>query len=234
MTAPLYLQLQKGGVYARMFNLRMIADQSKRDNRPPSMHLADWRAARAYGFHNVASAYCELSQGFDGSEGMARTPVWYCHTGEQFRHEIDCNKVTNSRIDHTGWYVDSDCSEMAIGIVAMLSHGRFIAGYRLTDSDERVYFPTVYSDKWEADREAAWAANEHARVFAERARESDEKFSEARQLEYDIDDALVRLRECIVLRHESCMEYVRAEISELCESIRTKRDDLTNNYAEWT
>ncbi len=221
MSAPIYLQLQKGGVYARMFNLRMLAAQSKADNRPPSLHLADWRAARKYGFHNWAAGYCELSHGFNG-EGYARRAVWYCHTGEQFRNERDCDRISDARIDHTGWFTDVDGDEKAIGIVGLLSHGRYIAGYRWTSNDERVYFDEVFDNEVDAAR----MADQHAEHFADIQREDDEKFQEARQLENLIEDSFTRLRECIALRHVSCMSYVRNEARALVATIRASQDDL--------
>ena len=73
-----------------------------------------WRDIRGTNHKNV-SAYCgALSQGSNGAESYS-TPVWYCHTGEQFRDERFCDDV--ARIEHTGWYTDTDGDEKARGIV---------------------------------------------------------------------------------------------------------------------
>ena len=87
----------------------------------------------------------------------------------------------------------------------------------------------LYSDK----KDAADVADEHARVFAKLQREDNAKFNAARDLETGIEDALTRLRECIALRHKACMDYVRAEIVDLCESIRDKRETLRTRYADY-
>jgi hypothetical protein len=228
MTAPIYLQLNKGGTPARMANLRMLAAQSKTGNRPPALQLADWRAARRYGFDNWRDSYGELSQGFNG-EGYARREIWYCHTGEQFRNERDAHDIADSPVDHTGWYADIHQDEKAIGIVGMLPHGRYIAGYRWTSNDERVYFNEVFDN----EREAARAADAHAESFAEMACEDSEKWDAARKLENTIEDSLIRLRECLVLRHQQCMSYVRDEVRDLVETIRNARESLRTDYANY-
>ena len=69
-----------------------------------------------------------------------------------------------------GWYTDSYQDETAVGIIASLPHGRFIAGYRWTSNDERVYFGEVFAN----EDDAARMADEHARVFAENCRDSEE------------------------------------------------------------
>lgn len=158
-------QLRKGGTPARMAILRMIAADSV-NNRNPATRLqpGDWRGVRRWTLDNYADAYCSgISQGSDG-----KSPIWYSHGGEQFRNERDANDVI--RLSHTGWYTDSYQDETAVGIVASLPHGRFIAGYRWTSNDERVYFDEVFTD----EEDAARMADEHARVFAENCRDSEE------------------------------------------------------------
>lgn len=144
-------------------------------------------------------------------------------------------------IEHTGWHTNDDGttykdgSGKAWGAVATLpampgfSEGRFLAGYHWGDNGETVLWPELYSDK----KDAADRADEHARVFADNAREDNAKFNAARDLETDIEDGLTRLRECIALRHKACMDYVRDEIVELCEAIRDKRETLRTEYADY-
>jgi len=166
-----------------------------------------------------------LSQGLNSG-----TPIWYCHSGQQFGQEWDAHDVPDVRINHTGWFTDMDGYEKSVGIVARLPHGRFIVGYRWTSNDERVYFADIYTDK----SDAAHAADSHAESFAESAREDDEMFQQARKLEEENEDALTRLRECLVLRHKNCMDYVRDEISELLETLRTNRARLATEFKDWT
>lgn len=215
-------QLRKGGTPARMAILRMVAADSA-NNRNPSTRLqpGDWRAARVWTLRNYAAAYC----GGINQEGAGR---WYTHGGEQFRNERAAHEVAGG-LDHRGWFCDVDCIEKAIGIIASLTHGRFIAGYRWTSNDERVYFGEVFTN----EAAAARMADEHARVFAESAREDSERYDTAQKLEIDTEDALQRLRECLPLRHKACMAYVRGEIAELLETIRSNRELLRTEYANY-
>lgn len=163
-------QLRKGGTPARMAILRLISADSA-NNRNPYTRLqsGDWRGARKWTMKNYAAAYCSgINQGFDGA-GHARSAVWYSHHGEQFRNERDAGDVI--RLRHTGWYTDNYQDDTAVGIIASLPHGRFIAGYRWTGNDERVYFDDVFTN----EDDAARMADEHARVFAENCRDSEEE-----------------------------------------------------------
>lgn len=215
-------QLRKGGTRARMAILRMIAADSV-NNFNPSTRLqpGDWRGARHY---SVGSYEASYSHGIYQGAGQ-----WYSHGGEQFRDERDAGDVLKGW--HSGgWFTDTDGQETAVGIVARLPHGRFIAGYRWTSNDERVYFPEIHTD----ENDAARMADEHARVFAESAREDDEKQHEALNLEEKTADQLQRLRECLALRHHACMAYVRGEIAELLEGIRNNRETLRTQYANYS
>lgn len=182
-----------------------------------------WRDVRGTNYKSVHAYCCELSQGFDNN-----SPIWYAHTGPQFRHEKTAEEWAG-RWSFPGYYTDVDCSETARGIVARLTHGRFIAGYEWTSNGERVYYPEIFDDSEEACR----AADSHAERFADLAREDSYKYDQAKKLELEIDDSLQRLRECIALRHRQCMVYVRDEISELIETIREKRETLATEYADY-
>lgn len=155
-------QLRKGGTPARMAILRMIAaDSVNNRNESTRLQAGDWREARWWTMKNYSAAYGSgINQGSVGQ--------WYSHQGEQFRNERDAGDVV--RLRHTGWYTDSFQDDTVIGIVASLTHGRFIAGYRWTANDERVYFEEVFTN----EDDAARMADEHARVFAENCRDSEE------------------------------------------------------------
>jgi hypothetical protein len=155
---------------------------------------------------------------------------WYVHSAAPvFNREQDAHDVEGIRIDHTGWFTDIHGDEKAVGIIAKLPRGRFLAGYRWTSNDERVYYPEIYADAIDAAR----GADSHAESFADIAREDSEKYEEARKLENKIEDSLIRLRECIVLRHSQCMSYVRDEARELVETIREARESLRTDYADY-
>ena len=217
-SAPIYLRIESTNAKSRLTYLR---------NRAANTSGHTWRDARAWNLKNWRTAYCAgLNQGFNGADG-SKIPVWYSHKGPNFRSEKFADEV--SRIDHTGWFTNTDQSEKARGIVARLTHGRFIAGYHCDSNDERTYFPEIFDD----EEDAARAADSHAESFAEMAREDSEKYDAARDLENTIDDSLQRLRECLVLRHRECMAYVRDEIAELIETIKDARHSLKTEYADY-
>lgn len=220
--APQYLQLNRGGALARMSVLRMAANEHNR-NRPPSLAI-DWRGARRYGFGTWAAAYCDLSQGAN-----AGAAIWYSHTGEHFRNEEFCDQYDDSPVKHRGWYSDADGTETMRGIVGLLSHGRFVAGYHSSGNDERVYFGAVYSDIDDAMR----AADAHAEQYAEVWRDDSIKSAEAYRLQDDIETHMDRLRECLALRNNDCFAKLRSEARDLIETIKAKRDDLKTNYSEF-
>ena len=132
-----------------------------------------------------------------------------------------------------GWYTDGDQNDTAIGIVARLPHGRFLAGYRWSANDERVYFPQVFDD----ESDAARMADEHARVFAESAREDSERFERMAVITFRIDGEIRDLRRLIRLRNDPVLraqgDPVRAEIEAVCNRIRTLRDELTEATREY-
>lgn len=175
----------------------------------------DWRGARSTTLKGYESHYAHRpSQGFNGTDRY-RVPVWYSfHLSGYFRSLRDAQEI--SRTFHKGWTADVDGGSSIVGIVVSLSHGRFAAGYRWTENGEHVIFSQVFDD----ETEAAQMADEHARVYAETCMEDSEKYDAARKLEYDIEDNLHRLRECIALRHRQCMTYVREEAAELITKIR--------------
>jgi hypothetical protein len=214
-------QLRKGGTQARLAILRMIAADSV-NNRNPHARLqsGDWRKARTSTLKSYSAAFCQLSQGSNDGE-----PVWYGHTGENFRNERYSYDVIKLR--HTGWFCDVDQDSTARGFIAGLSHGRFIAGYELSDSGERVYFGQVFTD----EHDAARMGDEHARVIADRMREDSERFYAARKIEDDIEDNTQRLRECLALRNNPCFQALRDEAREVLETIRKARETLRTDYA---
>ena len=183
-----------------------------------------WRDIRGT-THKGVNAYCgALSQGFDGTDKY-RTPIWYSHTGEQFRNERFCDDV--ARMDHTGWYTDTDGSEKARGIVGNLTHNRYIAGYHWSSNDGRVYFPEVYDDETEAAR----AADSHAESFAESAREDSERFVAMQDAENETEEKEREFKLAFMARHVS---PDHAELArEALEELRSARDALASATADY-
>jgi hypothetical protein len=231
--APQYLQLNKGGALARMCILKNAAAYTTAPDvrLPPSRQIADWRAAREYGFNNWAEAYSVLSQGFNDSDCGPAGPkkaIWYCHTGEQFRDERNADEISGAGVNHHGWYSDADCSRTIYGIVGRLTHGRFIAGYANSDTSERVYLAEVYTD----EKQAARAADHEAQRTAEDEKEYDESYQAASQLRDDMEQKLVRVRELIVMRNLCGFEYVRDELRNELQAVRDMRAKLKNDYSD--
>ena len=183
-----------------------------------------WRDIRGTNYKNV-SAYCgALSQGFNGTDKY-KTPIWYCHAGEQFRDERFCDDV--AQIGHTGWFTDTDGGEKARGIVGRIPHGRFIAGYHWSPNGERVYFPEVYDNETEAAR----AADSHAEAFAESAREDRERFDAMQDAENEAEEKQKEFKLAYMARHVSAehLELAREALDEL----RSARDALASATAEY-
>ena len=184
-----------------------------------------WRDIRAYTLGTWRAAFIAgLHQGRD-----IKNPIWYTHDGKQFRNEREAHKILD-RLGHTGWFTDVHEYETACGIIANLPHGRFIAGYTLSDSGERVYYPQVFTD----EREAAYMSDEHARVYAENAREYSEKYEAARELELEIEEKrgeLCKLFEIRNIKGKHWWEHPRELIRELIEEIREMQETLKNEYS---
>jgi hypothetical protein len=184
-------------------------------NKPNWVRLMTWRDVR----------FAKLTSSVGLSRGRES---WYSmDNAECFRREKYASDVISLR--YTGWYTDVYDNETARGIIVLLPHGRIIAGYEWSANGEKVYFPTIYSE----EGDAAHAADGHAESFAESSREESEKYQAARDLESEIEDSLIRLRECVVLRHRKCMGYVREEIADLIESIRDKRETLATDFKDY-
>ena len=204
-------QLRKGGTPARLAILRAIAADSV-NNFNPHTRLApgDWRGARSWTMGDYMGAYCYgLWRGSD---------TWYTHGGEQFRNERDAGDIV-SRLP-SGWYTDADCDETAVGIVACLPHGRFIAGYRWTSNDERVYFPEIFTD----ENDAATRADSHAEKFAESSREDSERFNAMQEAESHAEAVEEDVENAIKARNSS--DYWREHCRERIEELRQARADL--------
>lgn len=226
-----YLNL-RASAPARLAVLRSAAAYTNAPdvNLPPSMRYATWREARRTTFRTLDTG---LAQGFNsktvwawGKSTETRRPVWYTHDrSEHFRDERYADDVEDAGIDHTGWFSDADCDEKIRGIVGRLTHGRFVAGYIMTMNDERVYFAKVF----DCEKEAAQYADSEAESLAEDEKEHSERWNEARNLADDVDELKNDISELFAMRHHG---RARRELTQAIETMRTKRDELTNDYAD--
>jgi hypothetical protein len=233
--APQYLQLNKGGALARLNILKMKAS-AYNTNRPPSTQI-DWRKARDCGFNNCAAYFGALGQGFNtenaGTKREKRTPIWYCHTGAQFRHECDAHEVEGVRMNHTGWYADPDGNNLYVAIVAQLTHGRYIAGYRSSDTGERVYFAKVFTGD-DAQQDAAAHGDSEAERLAEKEYEYQERYQDAQALDSSINDQKHELRKMLALRHTDGFDDASSyrDIEEAIAELRADKARFESEYSD--
>jgi hypothetical protein len=172
---------------------------------PEHVKPKSWRDIRGWSLGSYEAAFCTLSSGAAGE--------WYSHAGPEFRNERDAGDIVKRLGGH---YTDVDCHETAVGIVARLTHGRFIAGYRWASNGERVYFSDVFTN----EDDAARTADEHARIFAESARDDDERFNDMQ----NADDALETLRGVWALRRTGRRDS--DDVREAIEALRNARETL--------
>lgn len=226
-TAYLNLAL-RGGALARLATLRGIAAYSNAPdvNLPPSRRFADWRAAREETFCTMSAP---LSQGYNvehaGTRYEKRTPIWSTFDGEQFRHEMKIHEIPRAGVRHNGWYSDADCSATMCGIVARLTHGRWIAGYYSSENGERVYLARVFDEMDDAVR----AADDEAQRVAEEERGYSTRYREAQNIAYEIEGRETDVKELMPMRHHA---RARRELHAAIDKLRTLRDQLANEYSD--
>lgn len=178
-----------------------------------------WRDCRFANFKTPRGLSCGSKDG---------APVWYSHNSDNFPREKRADEIRDFR--HTGYFTDTDCSELAWGIVACLPHGRFIAGYHWDSNGESVYFPEIFTN----EKDAATRADSHAEWFADQSREDSEKYDMARQLDSEIEEKTKRRTECLLLaRIYHARENMRDEARELREEIREARETLKSEYSDY-
>lgn len=79
-----------------------------------------------------------------------------------------CDEIATRTIQHTGWYCDEYQSDTIGGLVVLLPHGRFIAGWTMGDKmASSVHCDIVYDD----ELTAALQADTIAEQTAERERD---------------------------------------------------------------
>lgn len=182
----------------------------RREARKPGwIRPMTWRDVRFAKLTDTAG----LSRGFnpDGA-------VWYAFTA-QFDNERDAHDVLTT-MGHTGYYTDVECDSRAIGIVAKLPHGRWLAGYRWTDNDERVYYGHIHDN----ERDAAHAADSHAEAFAELQRDSDERFQDMSRAESTVEESEASVRHALKARHVD--DYWRDHARDAIARLRGAKREL--------
>ena len=88
-------------------------------------------------------------------------------SGQPFTRWQWADEISGAGIRHNGWYSDQYQDQTIRGIVAMLPHGRFLAGYAMGEHMAAAIDADIYSDIVDAAR----MADECARIAAEREME---------------------------------------------------------------
>jgi len=179
----------------------------------PQSCIGDWREMRKVigGYLTpVANGRCE-----DGS-------IWI-EDSKPLRNVRPAHKVVNLR--HTGWYTDDYNDGLTHGIVTSLPHGRFMAGHTdpWNDGPVRVDL-SIYA----TERDAAYAADRMAELYAEECRESDRK-SAAEQEILEREDEIAGIREQVVALVRSIRKSTLDSV--VCERLR---EDVREMLAEKT
>lgn len=197
----------------------------KREAEKPRPYLPkpftwrDVRFAKLNSRNGLHGGYNEDSRG-------NRDAIWYCHDSAHLpgRWVKDCHDIEGFNSRHTGWYTDIDCNDLAIGIVIALPHGRFLAGYRLTDNGEYV----IYGDIYDNESDAAYAADGHAERIADREREHDARFMEMQEAEYHVEGVISDVRDAIAHRNEprNSRHDPREWLRDRIEELRAARRDV--------
>lgn len=137
-------------------------------------------------------------------------------------------------VEYRGWYVDNDgLGETARGCVYRLTHGRFIAAVAdpYNDGPAVVDFDRVYDD----ETEAAYAADETARLMAEEYRDENECAGWEMRLE-DIAEQLRDVRGAVlaILRERKAAPIGNypALRDAVCARIRSLLGERSRLFAE--
>ena len=93
--------------------------------------------------------------------------------GQPFTRWRWCDDIDSS-IRHTGWWTDDDSIDNIRGIVILLPHGRYMAGWSMGEHMASAIEPGIFDDIDEAAR----MADEHARVAADNEREYRKSFDD--------------------------------------------------------
>lgn len=187
----------------RLANLRK---ESARINAAPyrkNSPVTTWRDARYSRMNSNNSA----ARGFNGN-----SPVLYAFSVSALPGRF----VRELRV---GYYSDLDGMETARGIVVAIPHGKYLAGYTLSENGEYViYLDCIYSN----DNDCASAADSIAERIAENERDYAEKFRAMSDAENELDEKRAEVCELFPARNVSAR--LRDRVRHAIEQFRNTRD----------
>jgi hypothetical protein len=238
ITAPRRLAMMRAD-----FNAHSV----KYPNCPESAKPLHWKNVRGTTLGAFRDYFGTASIGWNPGPRGARIPVLTSFHADRLpvRDIRFADEVLPSAIEHNGWFADSEGSGdqgVIRGIVARLSHGRFLSGYHWTDNGEHVLF---IGQVFESEDDAARDADHKAESYAELCRDDDEKYRAVSDAE-----ALVESKESDLCtawedyraawgaylqnpRHAAAAIRARDWVRELITDLRAFRKELTEARAAY-
>lgn len=149
----------------------------------------------------------------------------YCFNEQELpvRDVRFADEVVPRLIGHKGWFADENGygdRGTVRGFVARISHGRYLTGHYWSDNGEYVLSDETVFDN---ETDAAQAADEDARIYAEGLQDDDARFNAMMMAETLVEELQSDVREAFENRHKG--RKARAWVSEVIENLRGARDD---------
>jgi hypothetical protein len=218
-----YDDLRHGATH-RLKTLRTAAAKLNEKLHRKNQSPLTWRDVRYRKFSDQFPRACRGENTKSGS--TVPVLVTFSEADLPVRAVVYAEKILNSR--HRGWFTDVDGDETARGIVAYISHGRYLSGYRLSDSGEHVLF---ISEIFDTEEDAAQDGDEEARIIAESIREDRELFSLMQAAEIECEALRERLKGTLPGRNAS--EYLRNVVHETLAEYRRALNTLRETTADY-
>lgn len=166
---------------------------------PLKQRLAARKEKGEDNYRKYAAAY----GGIWTNEGSPMAEFASTFHGTTLRNMRYCDNVAHS-IRHKGWFTDGYCDWVYRGVVFNLPHGRF--GIGLVDGDGEYWNePILCRESYDCQIHAAHAADEEARVAAEKAKSAN--------LQYHSEEAIAEIK-------DTELPNVRQVIVDLCNGIK--------------
>ncbi len=191
---------------------------------PLKQRLAARKEKGEDNYRKYAAAY----GGIWTNEGNPMTEFVETFHGIRVRNMRYCDEVALT-IQHKGWFTDGYCDDVYRGVVFNLPHGRF--GIGLVDGDGKYWNkPILFRESYDCEIRAAHAADEEARVAAEKAKSANLKYHSEEAIAEIKDTELPRVRESIL----ETIEGIRASTlhPKACAALKRQVESLLEEKAD--
>ena len=153
-------------------------------------------AARKEKGENNYRKYAAAYGGIWTNEGSPNMEFAYTFHGIRVRNVRYCDEVA-TMIRHKGWFIDGYCDWVYRGVVFNLPHGKF--GIGIIDGDGKYWNePILCRESYDNEIRAAHAADEEARVAADKAKDANMKYHSEEAIEEIRGTELPNVRQAIV------------------------------------